>query len=146
MPNANRLRFQIEVEQPVNFVSDVFRVTTILKNLISNAIKYQNVHNQESYSRFSIKVSGKEAVIDVGDNGIGIKEEQKERIFEMFYRGTQEGAGSGLGLYITKLNIEKLQGTVTLESKYGEGTRFVICLPNHLIYEDAVKRSEPVKS
>ncbi len=146
MPNAGRLAFDIEIDQPVNFVSDAFRVTTILKNLISNAIKYQNVHTQKSYSRYSIKVTNKEAVIEVQDNGIGIKEDHISKIFEMFYRGTQEGAGSGLGLYITKLNIEKLQGTVTLESKYGEGTRFVICLPNHLVYEDALKHSVPVQS
>ena len=146
MPNADRLGFRIEVEQPVNFVSDTFRVTTILKNLISNAIKYQNVRVKDSYSRFYIRVNEKEAVIDVQDNGIGIREDQVDKIFDMFYRGTQDGAGSGLGLYITKLNIEKLGGTVELESKYGEGTRFVICLPNHLVYEDVPKVSTPVKS
>ncbi len=146
MPNAKRLQFQVDVEQPIQFISDAFRVTTILKNLVSNAIKYQNMMVDGSYSRFSIQVNKKEAVISVQDNGIGIREDQMDKIFEMFYRGTQKGSGSGLGLYITKLNVEKLQGTIEIESEYGEGTQFVICLPNHLVYESVPKIKTPAKS
>jgi hypothetical protein len=55
----------------------------------------------------------------------------------MFYRGTHKLSGSGLGLYITKLNVEKLNGTIKFESSYGQGTKFVIKFPNSVYAKHA---------
>ncbi|MDL5047623.1 HAMP domain-containing sensor histidine kinase [Oscillatoria amoena NRMC-F 0135] len=64
------------------------------------------------------------------DNGIGISEDNLGRIFDMFYRATEQSDGSGIGLYIVKNAVEKLDGTINVQSKPGEGTTFIIQLPD----------------
>ena len=66
------------------------------------------------------------------DNGIGIEKDKLARIFEMFYRATEQSDGSGIGLYIVKNAVEKLGGSISVESKIGSGTIFTILLPNRL--------------
>lgn len=65
----------------------------------------------------------------VEDNGEGIAREYQERIFEMFYRGSNTSTGSGLGLYITKEAVEKLNGKIELTSEAGKGSTFTIMIP-----------------
>jgi signal transduction histidine kinase len=128
--NAERLKIRIELEQLEDLYSDEFRIQTILKNLISNSIKFLKTDCDNNYLRFDIKINKRQVEIMVTDNGVGIEKENQARLFEMFYRGTHKLSGSGLGLYITKLNVEKLNGTIKYESSYGLGTRFVIKFPN----------------
>ncbi|HTJ48638.1 MAG TPA: HAMP domain-containing sensor histidine kinase, partial [Cyclobacteriaceae bacterium] len=63
--------------------------------------------------------------------GIGIDAEALPRIFDMFFRATNKTTGSGLGLYIVKEAVEKLQGVIAIESSVGQGTTFKIEIPNH---------------
>ncbi|MBX2844250.1 MAG: HAMP domain-containing histidine kinase, partial [Flammeovirgaceae bacterium] len=69
------------------------------------------------------------ANITICDNGIGIPEEHQEKVFEIFYRANEEKKGSGIGLYLVKEAVAKLNGTIALESKVGKGTTFTIMLP-----------------
>ena len=69
------------------------------------------------------------ADIFVEDNGIGIKEEVQSKVFDMFYRGTDASVGSGLGLYIVKEALDKLNASIKLTSVVGKGTKFAIHLP-----------------
>ncbi|MCK5705311.1 MAG: HAMP domain-containing histidine kinase, partial [Cyclobacteriaceae bacterium] len=69
-------------------------------------------------------------VIEVSDNGIGISEDYLPKIFEMFFRATEEFSGSGIGLYIVKETVEKLKGTIKVKSKTRQGSTFKIVLPN----------------
>ena len=71
-----------------------------------------------------------QAEIQVEDNGQGIDEKHLEHIFTMFYRANKTTTGSGIGLYIVKDAIEKLGGTITIESQINVGTKFVIVIPN----------------
>jgi signal transduction histidine kinase len=71
-----------------------------------------------------------EARITFSDNGTGIKPEYAGRVFEMFYRATENTDGSGLGLYIVKQIVDKMNGTIRLESQYGRGTTIRVNLPN----------------
>jgi signal transduction histidine kinase len=111
------------------FVSDKLSIVTILSNLITNAVKYRR-DNVESYVKFSFKVVGGIATIIVEDNGEGIPEDKFQQVFEMFYRNTNKTEGSGLGLYIVKQNVAKLNGKIELESKTGEGSKFTVTIPN----------------
>ena len=77
-----------------------------------------------------IEVSRDRCDIVVEDNGIGVGAEHGHRIFEMFYRASNQSDGSGLGLYIVKNAIDKLGGSVSVNSEIGKGTRFAIVLPN----------------
>jgi signal transduction histidine kinase len=115
-------------------ITDKTRLTVILNNLISNAIKYHNRANSNQWIKVNIFPSGKDLNIVVSDNGPGISKEQQSRIFEMFYRGTEKSNGSGLGLYIVKETIEKMKGSIQVESKEGEGTSFIVTIPVSLAH------------
>ena len=66
----------------------------------------------------------------MSDNGKGVHPEHLENIFDMFYRATDDSQGSGLGLYIVKETVEKLQGNIQVQSVPREGTTFTLVIPN----------------
>jgi hypothetical protein len=113
-----------------DFFSDQWRIGEIFRNLISNAIKYRRVGKENCLVRIEIEVDSSDCRILVEDNGIGVEESLVPRIFEMFFRASDRSEGSGLGLYIVKNAVDRLEGSIQVESKFGEGTRFWITLPN----------------
>jgi signal transduction histidine kinase/streptogramin lyase len=130
MENAHRLKILSELDIRFPHYNDGRRLHIVLRNLFSNAIKYQNLRNEESYLIINV-VSDKEgATITISDNGIGIDKPQLEKVFDMFYRGSDKSTGSGLGLYIVKEAVEKLDGTIDIQSDIGSGAIFKIYLPN----------------
>lgn len=114
------------------FVSDKRRVNVVLNNLISNAIKYQDLLKKDSFVKIDIQTSKEHVIIEVKDNGIGMTEVAKGKIFEMFYRASKQSTGSGLGLYIVKETIDKLSASITVESEKGVGSKFTVIIPNLL--------------
>jgi signal transduction histidine kinase len=100
------------------------RLKVIFNNLISNAIRYSSKENPKI--EITVKVKENTAEIIVADNGIGIEEEHLPNVFKMFYRATEKNTGSGLGLYIVKESIDKLKGTITINSKENEGTKVLL--------------------
>lgn len=112
------------------FVSEPTRVHQIIENLISNAVKYSDQSKEDAYVKLSSVSKGNELILEVSDNGIGIDEEQIDKIFDMFYRAHQSVENSsGLGLYIVKRHVEKLNGQIDCHSEVGKGTVFTIKLP-----------------
>ena len=93
-------------------------------------MKYKKVNVNDCYVNLSIKRFEKFIEITVSDNGEGISEKSISKVFEMFYRGTSTSVGTGLGLYITKEILNKLQGTISVASELGKGTIVTINLPN----------------
>lgn len=121
-------RFDFNVQ---NVFSDKFLLRVILSNLISNAIKYQKVcSGHKPFISISSKEEGRLTKIEIEDNGEGIAPQFQERIFEMFYRGSSTSTGSGLGLYILKEAVEKLEGTIQMSSELGRGSSFIISIPS----------------
>lgn len=114
----------------VDFYSDRWRMTEIFRNLVSNAVKYRKLGGEESRITIEIVVDEKRCMLLFKDTGIGINKESQEKVFEMFYRASDQSDGSGLGLYILKNAVEKLGGKVMLESELGLGSTFKILLPN----------------
>jgi signal transduction histidine kinase len=100
-----------------------------LQNLISNAIKYQDSKKGDSYLDITCQEKNQQLVIEFLDNGIGIDSIHKDKLFGMFYRATNEAEGTGLGLYIVRLSVEKLGGTITFESESKQFTKFIVTLP-----------------
>jgi PAS domain S-box-containing protein len=117
------------------FYSDKWRINEIFRNLIGNAIKYRNPEATENIVDVNISIDEEGCVIIVSDNGIGIAEDKIPHVMEMFFRGTEASDGSGIGLYIVQKAVEKIEGTLVIESKINKGTQFKICLPslNHLL-------------
>ncbi len=127
---ASRIRKMVSVHGDTDFHSDKNRVTIIFNNLISNAIKYSDPDKSEPFIRINIHIHFKEARIDFSDNGLGIGKEHIANIFKMFYRAHHHSKGSGLGLFIFKETLNKLNGEAVVESDPGIGTTFSITLPN----------------
>jgi signal transduction histidine kinase len=122
----------IDIQKTENLYSDELRIKIILHNLISNSIKYKDTNNPEHIVQINAKISPTRAKIEVIDNGMGIAEEYLPHIFKMFYRATETGEGSGLGLYIVKEMVNKLQGEIDIQSKPSEGTTVTIIIPNYV--------------
>ncbi len=112
------------------FFSDPWRIAEIFRNLVSNAIKYRRLDGTETVISLFVKTGDRDCLIIFKDNGIGIDRINLEKIFEMFYRASDQSEGSGLGLYIVKNAVEKLGGKLQVESELGKGTTFEIVLPN----------------
>lgn len=120
----------LDVWQQGEFKTDPVRMRTILRNLLSNAFKYYNPEATIPYIHLTIRVRPSHCAILLRDNGIGIRQEFKNRIYEMFFRATERSAGTGLGLYIVKSTVEKLNGKISFESTVNIGTTFLVTIPN----------------
>ena len=130
---ADRLEAIVEINDNVRFNSDRVRVGIILNNLYSNSIKYQDYGRKSSVVSIDIVTSAEKAFIRFSDNGIGIEGKHLDKIFDMFYRASENSKGSGLGLYIAKETVTRLGGTIKVESEFGASTTFEIIIPNSKI-------------
>ncbi|MGB4972321.1 MAG: HAMP domain-containing sensor histidine kinase, partial [Cyclobacteriaceae bacterium] len=130
--NVDKIFFDIKIDDDFVIRSDEYRIKIILNNLITNAIKYSDF--SKSKPSIEIRASKEEdvAIIQVIDNGIGIKTEFVDKIFNMFYRATEKSTGSGLGLYIVSESIRKLKGTIDVASELGKGSTFTLRLPQNI--------------
>lgn len=126
----SRLKIFTSILVSSPFFSNKFIFQTIFQNIIGNAIKYQNFNLQESFLKITVTQQDKKVIIVFEDNGIGIEETQQQKIFEMYYRASQQSSGSGLGLYLIKKGIEKLNGEIYVQSILGKGTTFTVTLTN----------------
>jgi signal transduction histidine kinase len=117
----------LDAEQPVIGNWDEFRIEQVISNLLTNALRYG------AKSPITVKVysAGGQALVDVQDQGIGISEENQKRIFQQFERVSAKHAvaGLGLGLFISEQIVAAHGGTITVQSRIGEGALFRVCLP-----------------
>lgn len=124
--------FSIKINQSVPFISDAFRLSVILDNLISNAVKYQKPSSDNPEVCINVEVDKQQAMIEIQDNGIGIVEDHLNNIFKMFFRSSKSVNGFGIGLYIVKEALQRIGGEISVRSTYGVGTTFCIMLPNFI--------------
>jgi PAS domain S-box-containing protein len=127
----------------IDLYSDPWRISEIFRNLISNSIKYRKLDDTIPEVSIKIHIDHLRADISFHDNGIGIDEKSLVKIFEMFYRATEQSDGSGIGLYIVKNAIDKLGGQIVVASRPLEGTRFNIVLPNRI--NNVIPRNIPLE-
>ncbi|MCR4903577.1 MAG: DegV family EDD domain-containing protein [Butyrivibrio sp.] len=134
------LEFEIEMDPEIPSVlyGDEVRIKQIINNILSNAVKY----TRDGYVKLSV---GKEKISDVyvsikitvEDTGIGIKEEDKKKIFQSFSRVDEKKnrdiEGTGLGLNLTQSLVNMMKGTIELESVYGHGSKFIVTIPQRIV-------------
>lgn len=130
MDNVYRVEVRKNIQVEGKFYSDLTRLSTIFNNLISNAYKYHRFEKNNPYISIRILGNRQRAIIDVEDNGQGIDPMHVGKVFEMFYRASETSYGSGLGLYIVKNAVNKLKGTIHLESALNKGSKFTVVIPN----------------
>ncbi len=126
---------QIDPEVPPVLEGDKARLKQILVNLLGNAMKFTPKGGQIGLAVSALTTSPKQARLKfrISDSGIGISEAQQERIFAAFTQAdsstTRQFGGTGLGLTISSRLIELMNGTLSLESRLGQGTTFTVELP-----------------
>lgn len=125
-----RMQTNITIKADHAFYSDEYRIKVIMNNLISNAINYKDISKEKCILNIGVLITKEKALLSVEDNGIGIAEEYKSKIFNMFFRGTVKSKGAGLGLYIVREMIAKLNGRISISSTFSEGTTVNLDLPN----------------
>jgi signal transduction histidine kinase/sugar lactone lactonase YvrE len=128
IPETSNIKFNLAI-QNAEVISNPQRMKIILANLISNSIKYHDPKKQISQVELRFYRNSHEWNLEITDNGIGIEAERIDKVFDMFYRATENAKGSGLGLYIVKETVELLNGIIRVESVPAQWTKFVIAFP-----------------
>lgn len=123
--------FTISNNLSSTFFADPDLIKSIFQNLIENSVKY-NTRMRDPVVKISVKEDEEKFYISVDDNGRGIDEKIKHKIFNMFYRGDITSKGSGLGLYIVKSAVEKIDGTIEVKNKPEGGVVFNIQFPKSI--------------
>ncbi len=129
MADSNVHQFEIKSEKPIGEVMlDTKLLHHVLSNLLGNAVRYSP---RGSIITTSVGLEGGELSISVADQGIGIPQAEREKIFEAFERGTNVGRvrGTGLGLNIVKRVVAMLGGTIQVSSQVGQGSCFTVVIP-----------------
>jgi len=130
MAQLGQLKVSIQVEENLVFYGDKKRVCIVLNNLITNAIKYSDTSKQDPFIRVSVEKREEGVEVKVSDNGEGIDAHDIQKIFDMFYRASQRSTGSGIGLYIVKEVVQKVRGTIDVQSRKFEGSEFALYFPD----------------
>lgn len=124
--------FEYEYDQPIAILKE--HLALVIENLLSNAIKYQDYDKEISKVSISTKLNDDGVELSVTDNGLGIPARSREKIFLMFKRFHPNiSFGSGLGLYMVKKSVDKMEGTIEYRD-IGEGSQFTITLPISATY------------
>jgi signal transduction histidine kinase len=127
--DVSKVLIEIKIDDFLKINTDESRLRVILNNLIGNAFKYQDLKKPNPHLKVQASLKNNQCLIKIEDNGMGIPPEHHIKIFDMFYRANDLTPGSGLGLYIARETADKLNGKISFESVYGEGTTFVISIP-----------------
>ncbi len=131
-PSANKEKITISSKFDTQEIvlADEAKLSEVLENLISNAVKYNNKAGRVDV--ITIRQADK-LITKVGDTGVGIPKADQTKIFQKFFRvvqpGTENVTGTGLGLFVTRMLIEKMHGKISFESTEGKGTTFTFELP-----------------
>lgn len=130
-----KLRTSVDKDLPQYLMGDEFRIRQILANLISNAIKFTSEGHVELNvsSEYDIRKNRYNVIFKVSDTGIGIKDDDVNRVFDKFSQAdgtiTKRYGGTGLGLSIVRELVDLMDGKLSLESTYGEGSCFEFSVP-----------------
>ncbi len=134
--------FQNQIPQNLSILSDKNLLSIILLNLLDNSLTYADNHNPFIVVNAKV-VHGNKLSFSVQDNGPGIAENLQEKVFDMFFQGSTKSTGMGLGLYMVRKAVRKLNGDVKLERKDGL-TTFSVLLPESEVMH-LIPAPEPVR-
>jgi signal transduction histidine kinase len=126
-PDAQILE-PVEAAQQLNVYGDASLLSQLFCNLLSNAVKYSP---EGALIETAAAQEDAEVVVSMKDHGIGVPEEDRERVFDRYYRGSNTSGigGSGVGLSLVRSIVDLHKGTISLESTEGKGSRFTVRLP-----------------
>jgi signal transduction histidine kinase len=113
------------------FVSYPAMIRIIIENLIENSVTFSLPVNP--FVQLKAWQTHNSIQMEFKDNGQGVPRQYHDRVFDMYFRASERSKGNGLGLYIVKKAVEKLNGIITFESDHGKGTSVTILLPMYTL-------------
>lgn len=125
------LHITLRQEDEIQLRSDKNLMRIIIENLLENAVIFRKTSKADIL--VELKTTKKSIEISVTDHGLGIHKDQFDKIFDMFFRGSERSKGNGLGLYLVRKAVMKLQGQIEVDSEEGKYTRFTISLPKVIV-------------
>ncbi|MDB5274370.1 MAG: arcB, partial [Chitinophagaceae bacterium] len=120
------MKIDINIQQEKDFYGDEKMLYSVFQNMIENAFKYRDQTKRPSTLEVSIISDKQKTKIEFKDNGLGIDPDLKDKVFDMFFKANEQSSGTGLGLYLVKLSIQKMGGHVYLQTSKGQGSLFTI--------------------
>ena len=129
LTNEKEIACNINIKENLVITTDKTRFTFIANNLLTNAFRYADLGKDKPFVSVSAQVNKDVFYMTIEDNGQGIKKDYQSKVFNMFYRANEFSSGSGLGLYIVKESLDKLNGSIDLKSELGIGTTISIKFP-----------------
>jgi len=132
LPSYKEMEFKVTINQEKDFFSDPILLYSVFQNLIENAIKYKKPssplfqNKDRSFLKIEVETKQDETTIVFTDNGLGIPKELQPKVFDMFFRVSNNIQGSGLGLYLVKISVEKLGGSIRVEGEEKKGSTFTL--------------------
>jgi signal transduction histidine kinase len=122
----DRVKIQVDIQEGIHFESDEKMLYSVIQNFVENGIKYCDPAKEESILDISVQQETGKTTFLFKDNGLGVDADHLPKIFDMFYKIDPNSEGTGLGLHIVKVTIEKLGGTIKVNSRKGGGSLFTI--------------------
>ena len=129
LPEFKNINFDLNIPEGITVESDLQRLKMILQNLIGNSIKYSDPDKGQPFLKIDFCSNASSWNMQFIDNGIGIADKQQSKVFDMFYRATELSEGTGLGLFIVKEAVIKLNGHIEMKSNEHYGTEFELSFP-----------------
>lgn len=130
MPYSQNVDIVTNINVSQQFSTDEQLLTSVLHNLLDNAVKYKNSRENNPFAKIEAMNHEEGLQITISDNGCGTPLEMQPQLFNMFFRGNENSNGPGLGLYMVKKAVEKLNGEIKFNSVAGVGSTFVLQIPN----------------
>lgn len=129
LPEFKKMHIEINIGKGLTVMADKKLLYSIMQNFIENGIKYSDLKKSDPYLKISIALIEDKLYLKLEDNGLGIAKEHQAKIFDMFYKVDAKSFGTGLGLYLVKEAIEKMNGKIECLSEPGVGTTFSVAIP-----------------
>ncbi|MBW3545341.1 MAG: HAMP domain-containing histidine kinase [Bacteroidetes bacterium] len=122
----DQVQISLDIQEGIALESDEKLLYSVLQNFVENGIKYCDPYKAQPMLQISVAQNAQETTFTFKDNGLGISQDQLPKIFDMFYKVDPSSDGTGLGLHIVKLTIEKLGGRLRVRSRERQGSTFIL--------------------
>jgi signal transduction histidine kinase len=124
------VEFYIDCDKNLSYYSYPHVLEIIVSNLLENALFFGALRNRESMRvELKAEISRDKLLVSIHDNGIGIDQQIREKLYDMFYKGHEQSIGNGLGLYIVQKSVQALNGEIVVDSEVGQYSTFTVKLP-----------------
>lgn len=120
-----------EIDENKSWFADEYSVRQIVNHLFSNAITFSDNTKSQRNITVRIKSTPENSTIEITDNGLGITDDDKTKIFDIFYRGSMQSEGFGMGLFLVNHLIKKIGAHLSFNSRERIGSCFTVSIPNN---------------